>query len=64
VDYYRELRKPLDPAVFSGMLRAEMTAALEDLNDALPRRTGRRSANGGRARSGSPRWTPPRSRGT
>jgi Tn3 transposase DDE domain len=37
VDYYQELRKPLDPAVFSGMLRAEMTAALEDLNDALPR---------------------------
>src|SRR5882724_3015246 len=36
VDYYRELRKPLDPAVFSGMLRAEMTAALQDLNDALP----------------------------
>jgi hypothetical protein len=35
VDYYQELRKPLDPAVFSGMLRAEMTAALEDLNDAL-----------------------------
>ncbi len=37
VDYYQQLRKPLDPAVFSGMLRAEMTAALEDLNDALPR---------------------------
>src|SRR5260370_8065860 len=37
VDYYQELGKPLDPAVFSGMLRAEMTAALEDLNDALPR---------------------------
>ena len=36
VDYYRELRKPLDPAVFSGSLRSEMTAALEDLNDALP----------------------------
>src|SRR6266851_137031 len=36
VDYYRELRKPLDPAMFSGSLRSEMTAALEDLNDALP----------------------------
>src|SRR6266851_2942640 len=36
VDYYRELRKPLDPAMFSWSLRSEMTAALEDLNDALP----------------------------
>jgi TnpA family transposase len=36
VDYYTELRKPLDPAVFSGSLREEMTAALAELNDALP----------------------------
>jgi hypothetical protein len=36
VDYYRELRKPPDPAVFSGSLRREMTTALQDLNDALP----------------------------
>jgi TnpA family transposase len=33
---YRELRKPLDPAVFIGELREEMTAALEELNTALP----------------------------
>ena len=26
----------MDPAVFSGSLRAEMTSALEDLSDALP----------------------------
>src|SRR5208282_2797537 len=36
VDYYTELRKPLDPAVFTGSLREEMTTALADLNDALP----------------------------
>ncbi len=36
VDYYTELRKPLDPAVFTESLHGEMTAALEELNDALP----------------------------
>lgn len=36
VDYYRQLRTPLDPAVFCGSLRAEMTAALDELHDALP----------------------------
>jgi TnpA family transposase len=55
VDYYRELRKPLDPAVFSGMLRAEMTAALEDLNDALPRLDW---AEVGERRQGAIRLTP------
>ena len=55
VDYYQELRKPLDPAVFSGMLRAEMTAALEDLNDALPRLDW---AEVGERRQGAIRLTP------
>src|SRR6266700_1067689 len=36
VDYYTELRKPLDPAVFTESLHGEMTAAIEELNDALP----------------------------
>ena len=35
-DYYRELRKPLDPTAFCYALREEMTAALGALNDALP----------------------------
>jgi len=33
---YGELRKPLDPAVFIHDLRNEMTAALEELNRAVP----------------------------
>ena len=33
---YRELRKPLDPAVFIDELREEMTAELAVLNDAMP----------------------------
>jgi len=33
---YRELRKPLDPAAFIDGLREEMTAALDELNTALP----------------------------
>jgi len=33
---YGELRKPLDPAVFIHDLRAEMTAALDELNTAVP----------------------------
>ena len=36
VDYYRELRKPLDPTAFCDGLRDEMTAALGTLNNALP----------------------------
>jgi DNA invertase Pin-like site-specific DNA recombinase len=35
-EHYASLRKPLDPAEFSGALREEMTAALAGLNDALP----------------------------
>ena len=34
--HYASLRKPLDPAEFSGALREEMTVALAVLNDALP----------------------------
>ena len=33
---YASLRKPLDPAEFTGALREEMTAALGELDDALP----------------------------
>ncbi|MDL4776785.1 hypothetical protein [Actinomadura xylanilytica] len=33
---YAELRKPLDPAVFSAELKAEMRAELEALDTALP----------------------------
>ncbi|PZS39858.1 MAG: Tn3 family transposase, partial [Pseudonocardiales bacterium] len=33
---YGELRKPLDPAVFIHDLRTEMTAALDELNTAVP----------------------------
>jgi hypothetical protein len=36
VDYYRELRKPLNPGAFCDTLREEMAAALATLNDALP----------------------------
>jgi TnpA family transposase len=36
VDYYWELRKPLDPTAFCDALREEMTAALGTLNAALP----------------------------
>ncbi len=35
-EHYVSLRKPLDPADFSGALRQEMTAALGELDDALP----------------------------
>jgi TnpA family transposase len=35
-DYYRELRKPLNPGAFCDALRVEMTAALATLNDAIP----------------------------
>jgi hypothetical protein len=35
-EHYASLRKPLDPAEFSGGLREEMTAALAELDDALP----------------------------
>ncbi|MGH3149278.1 MAG: Tn3 family transposase, partial [Streptosporangiaceae bacterium] len=35
-EHYASLRKPLDPAEFSGALREEMTAALSELDDALP----------------------------
>jgi hypothetical protein len=35
-EHYAGLRKPLDPAEFSGALREEMTAALAGLDDALP----------------------------
>ncbi|BAS11185.1 transposase for transposon Tn1546 [Arthrobacter sp. Hiyo4] len=33
---YRELRKPLDPTAFIEDLRNEMSAALDDLNEAVP----------------------------
>lgn len=33
---YGELRKPLDPSVFVGDLRSEMTAALDELDTAVP----------------------------
>lgn len=33
---YQALRKPLDPKVFTAQLRAEMEAALSELNDQLP----------------------------
>jgi len=33
---YASLRKPLDPAEFTGTLRAEMTAALAELDSVLP----------------------------
>jgi len=33
---YGELRKPLDPSVFIGDLRGEMTAALDELDNAIP----------------------------
>lgn len=36
VEHYGELRKPLDPAVFTKSLREEMTEALADLDEALP----------------------------
>jgi len=35
-EHYASLRKPLDPAEFSGALREEMTTALAELNDTLP----------------------------
>lgn len=35
-EHYASLRKPLDLAEFSGALRQEMTAALGELDDALP----------------------------
>jgi TnpA family transposase len=35
-EHYAELRKPLDPAEFVDGLRAELTAALSALNEALP----------------------------
>ncbi len=35
-EHYASLRKPLDPAEFFGALRQEMTAALGELDDALP----------------------------
>lgn len=35
-DYYRELRKPLNPKAFCDALHQEMTGALSTLNDALP----------------------------
>jgi hypothetical protein len=36
IENYRELRKPLDPAVFIDDLREEMTAALSELDNAIP----------------------------
>lgn len=36
VEHYGELRKPLDPAVFTTSLRKEMTEALAELDAALP----------------------------
>jgi len=57
---YRELRKPLDPGVFIADLRGEMTAALEQLDTALPgpgmiedHRPGRRADHPVQARGGS-----------
>ena len=38
VEHYRELRKPLDPAVFIDELREEMRAELDALNDGAARR--------------------------
>jgi TnpA family transposase len=35
-EHYSSLRKPLDPAAFTGALREEMTAALARLDQALP----------------------------
>jgi len=48
---YGELRKPLDPAVFIHDLRSEMTAALDELNTAVPPWSGSTSPTGHRVRS-------------
>jgi TnpA family transposase len=37
VEHYRELRKPLDPAEFIDVLRAELAGEVAALNDAVPR---------------------------
>ena len=62
-----KLRKPLDPGAFTGQLRAEMEPRPWPRSTTrLPRPGlgGHRRTAQGRARSGSPRWTPRPSRAT
>jgi len=55
---YRELRKPLDPAVFVEELREQMRTELAALNEQLPRLGGWTSPSAARGRSDSPRHRP------
>jgi hypothetical protein len=57
-------RKPLDPAVFVDDLRSEMSAALAELNNAVPAWTGSASPTDRRVQSPCPSTKQPPSRGT